>query len=107
MDELFKELPCNNMQSDDLARFTNISKMILEKKGTLKESCVQVKFMNENLQKATMIRSRLLNKYRKEKTEPAYKRYRNFCVKLWRKTKTEFYNNFSVKHITENKLLKS
>ena len=54
-----------------------------------------------------MNRSRLLNRYRKEKTEAtrsAYKRQRNFCVKLLRKTKKEFYNNLNVKYITENKL---
>ena len=78
--ELIKELPSNNMQSDDLARFTNISKMILEKKAPLKESYVrynQAKFMNKILQKAIMNRSRLLSRYRKEKTEAtrsAYKR---------------------------------
>ena len=45
--------------------------------------------MNKNLQKAIMNRSRLLNRYRKEKTETtrsACKRQRNFCVKLLRKT---------------------
>ena len=60
------------MQSEDLARFTNISKMILEKKAPLKERYVrynQAKFMNKILQKAIMNRSRLLNRYRKEKTE--------------------------------------
>ena len=31
-DELIMELSSNDMQSDDLARFTNISKMILEKR---------------------------------------------------------------------------
>ena len=31
-DELIRELSSNNMQSDDLARFTNISKMIKEKR---------------------------------------------------------------------------
>ena len=36
-DELIRELSSNNMQSDDLAQFTNISKMILEKKALLKE----------------------------------------------------------------------
>ena len=54
-----------------------------------------------------MNRSRLLNRYRKEKTEAtrsAYKRQRSFCVKLLRKTKKEFYNNLNVKYITENKL---
>ena len=107
-DELIRELSSNNMQSDDLAQFTNISKMILEKKAPLKERYVrynQVKFMNKNLQKAIMNRSKLLNK--KEKTEPtrsAYKRQRNFCVKLLRMTKKEFHNNLNVKYLTKNKL---
>ena len=98
------------MQPDELARITNISKMILEKKAPLKERYVrynQAKFMNKILQKAIMNRSRLLNRYRKEKTEAtrsAYKRQRNFCVKLLRMTKKEFYNNLNVKYITENKL---
>ena len=63
--------------------------------------------MNKVLQKAIMNRSRLLKRYRKEKTEAirsAYKRQRNFCVKLLRKTKKQFYNNLSVKYITKNKL---
>ena len=77
---MLRELSSNNVQSDDLARFTNISKMILEKKAPLKERYVrynQANFMNKILQKAIMSRSRLLNRYRKEKTEatrPAYKR---------------------------------
>ena len=109
-DELIRELSSNNIQSDDLARFTNISKMILEKKVPSKGRYVrynQAKFINKILQKAIMNRSRLLNRYRKEKTEAtrsAYKRQRNFCVKLLRKTKKEFYNNLNVKYITENKL---
>ena len=59
------------MQSDDLARFTNISKMILEKKAPLKERYVrynQAKFINENLQKAIMNRSRLLKRKGKNRT---------------------------------------
>ena len=73
------------MQPDDLARFTNISKMILEKKAPLKERYVrynQAKFMNKTLQKAITNRSRLLNRYRKEKTEAtrsAYKRQIFLC----------------------------
>ena len=63
--------------------------------------------MSKNLQKAIMNRSRLLNRYRKEKTEAirsAYKRERNFCVKLLRKTKKEFCNKLNVKCITKKKL---
>ena len=61
-DELIRKLSPNNMQSDNLVRFTNISKMTLEKKAPLKERYVrnnQAKFMNKNLQKAIMNRSRL------------------------------------------------
>ena len=52
--ELIMELSSNNMQSDDFARFTGISKMILEKKVPLKKRYVrynQAKFMNQKLTK--------------------------------------------------------
>ena len=39
-DELIRELSSNNMLSNDLARLTNISKMILEKSAPLKERYV-------------------------------------------------------------------
>ena len=80
--------------------------MILEKKAHSKKRYVrynQGKFMNKILLKAIMNRSRLLNRYRMEKTEAtrsAYKRQRNFL----RKTKKELYNNLIIKYITENKL---
>ena len=90
--------------------------MIIEKRVPLKERYVrynQAKFMNKNLQRAIMNRSRLLNTYRKGKTEAtasACKRQINHCVKLLRKTKKEFYNNLNAKynlnakHIIKNKL---
>ena len=59
--------------------------MILEKKTPLKERYVrynQAKFMNKILQKPIMNRSRLLHRYRKEKTEvtrSAYKRQKFLC----------------------------
>ena len=71
-DEFIRELSSDNIQPDDLTRFTNISKTILENKAPSKERYVrynQVKFMNKILQKAIMNPSRLLNRYRKEKTE--------------------------------------
>ena len=63
--------------------------------------------MNKIFQKAIMNCSRLLNRYRKEKTEAtrfAYKRRGNFCVKLLRKTKKESCNKINIKYINENKL---
>ena len=54
----------NNMQYEDLARFTNISKMLLKERYARYN---QGKFINKNLQKAMMNISRLLNRYSKEK----------------------------------------
>ena len=63
--ELTRELFSNNIQSDDLARFTNVSKKAASKERHVRYN--QAKFMNKILQKAIMNRSRLLNRYRKEK----------------------------------------
>ena len=53
-----------------------------------------------------MTRSRLLNKIRQEITissHVAYKKHRDICVKLLRKTKKDFFNNLDVKRVTDNK----
>ena len=53
-----------------------------------------------------MTRTRLLNKYRKDDIAGnlfAYKRQRNFCVKLLRKSKNNFYNNLNAKRMTDNR----
>ena len=53
-----------------------------------------------------MTRSRLLNKFRQERTilsHVAYKKQRNICVKLLRKTKKDSFNNLDVKRVIDNK----
>ena len=65
-------LSSNSIQSDDLAQIKIMFKIILEKKAPLKERHTryyQAKFMNKNVQKPIMNRSRFLIRYRKEKTE--------------------------------------
>ena len=95
------------MQSDNLAQFTNISKMILARSHLSKKDVTnKLNLKTKNLKKAIMNRSRLLY-CRKKKPEAnwhAYKRQRNFCVRLLRKPKKEFYNNLNVKYIIQNKL---
>ena len=62
--------------------------------------------MSKQLRKAIMTRTRLLNKYRKDSSAGnlfAYKRQINFCVKLLRKSKIDFYNNLKVKRITDSR----
>ena len=66
----------------------------------------QAPFMNKSVRKAIMVRTQLLNKFRKENSfinELAYKRQRNFCTTLIKKTKRNFYNNLNVNKITDNK----
>ena len=53
-----------------------------------------------------MKRSRLLTKFRQGRTISShipYKKQRNICVKLLRKTKKAFFNNLAVKPVTDNK----
>ena len=53
-----------------------------------------------------MVRSRLRNKFLKLKTMESsikYKKQRNFCVSLLRKTKNKFYENLNPNLITDNK----
>ena len=62
--------------------------------------------MSKQLRKEIMARTRLLNKYWKDNSARnlfAYKRQRNFCVKLLRKSKKNFYNNLNVKRITDKR----
>ena len=61
--------------------------------------------MSKQFRKAIMTRTRLLNKYRKDNNAGnlfAYKRQRNFSVKLLRKSKKNLYNNLNVKRIMDN-----
>lgn len=66
----------------------------------------QAPFMNKELNKAIMTRSRLRNKYLKNKSdenETAFKKQRNKCVKLVQKSKETYYNNLEIKSVTDNK----
>ena len=108
--DISEELSFKKNQNNDFYTFTVKIKKVLDKHAPLKEKHVrynQGPFMSKTLRKAIMNRSRLLNKFRREKSESsklAYKKQRNYCVKLLRKTKREFYNNLHVSNITDNKL---
>ena len=66
----------------------------------------QKPFTNKSVQKAIMVRTQLLNKFRKENpfiNKLTYKRQRTFCTKLIKRTKRNFYYNLNVNKITDNK----
>ena len=64
-------------------------------------------FMNKNISKAIMKRSRLRNKFLSnpnDNNKRIYNKHRNYCVNLLRKEKKKYYNNIDLKLLTDNKL---
>ena len=62
--------------------------------------------MTKNLRKAIMFRSQLKNLYNKKRTQENwdnYKKQRNFCVNLLKKTKKEYFNKLNIKDLSSNK----
>ena len=63
-------------------------------------------FMSKALRKAIMVRSKLKNKYNKNRTgenSDSYKKQRSFCVNLLRKTNKDYFSDLNIKNITDNK----
>ena len=62
--------------------------------------------MTKELRKAIMKRSQLKNRYKKNRNQGnwyLYKKQRNFCVTLLRKTKRNYFKNANMQDITDNK----
>ena len=96
---LLKDLSLNELQKGDFNKFKFLVNKLLEFHLTWKKNV-------RNVCKAIVVRTCLLNRFRKENLfldELAYKRQRNFCVKPIKKTKRNFYNNLNVNKITDNK----
>ena len=63
-------------------------------------------YMTKTLRKAIMRRSQLQTKYFKNKSQNdylAFKKQRNFCSKLYKKERKNYYNSLDIKNITDNK----
>ena len=62
---------------------------------------------NKDLAKAIMTRTKLHTIFLQDRTEESrirYRKQRNFCVSLLRKTKRRYYENLNEKSVTDNKL---
>ena len=67
----------------------------------------QAPYVTKRMRKAIMRRTQLQNKYFKYKTPEIlsnYKKQKNFCSKLYKKEKKQFYNNLKLNKVTDNKL---
>ncbi len=89
--------------------FQNCFDKVLDKHAPIKKKYARGNdspFMNRALRKAIMLRSRLKNKYNKNRTVAnweAFRKQRNLCVTLFRTEKRNFYNNLDISHITDNR----
>ena len=85
-------------------------KTCLDKFAPLKEKKIRFNnsiFMTKSLRKAIMLRSQLKKKFNNNKSEEnskKYKQQRNYCVKLLRKTKMEYFQNMDVNKVNDNKM---
>ena len=107
---LFKKR-LNDFNADDIT--VDIFKMtflnVLNEFAPLKKKYLRANhscFVNKELNKVNMQRSRLRNTYLKDRTRAApiaYKKQRNACVRLQRISKKYYHENLDTKNITDNK----
>ena len=89
--------------------FVSIFMDILNKYAPLKFKYIRANdclFMTKDLRKAIMLRTKLRNKFNKDRTtlaNLAYKRQRNLCTSLVKKAKTEYYGNLNPAVISDYK----
>ena len=89
--------------------FMSICKATLDKVAPLRQKYVRSNhspFLKKEILKANMNRTRLRNKLlRSRSTEDtsAYNQQRNFCLRLVRKAKKDYYNNLDHWKVTDNK----
>ena len=90
--------------------FENIVDKILEKHAPMKKRFIranQAPFVNKKISKEIMKGSRLRNKFLHSKSDidrKAYNKQHNICVTLIRQEKKNFYSNFNMRDVTDNKM---
>ena len=94
------------MNYTDLRTFKETAFNIFNKSSPIKGKYVRANeapFMTKELYKAIMKRSRLRNKFMKDRTENIQKNFKHqidFCKKLLRNTKRSYYSNLDIKKVT-------
>ena len=107
--ELNSELLKINLNNAELSEFTEIFLSILDKYAPKKQKFIRANnsnFVTKNLRKAIMKRSKLRNKYLRERTNEAkslYNKQRNLCVSILRKNKRDYFGNLNNKIVTDNR----
>ena len=109
--DLFREELAEKLYGCDSCydTFEEIFINVLNKHAPLKKKFLganHAPYMTKTLRKAIMRRSQLQTKYFKNKSQNdyrAFKKQRNFCSKLYKKERKNYYNSLDIKNITDNK----
>ena len=107
--ELDNEMSKHDLGNMEYQHFLNIFIDILNKHAPMKQKYLranQGRFMTKDLHKAIMKRSRLRNKFLRDRTDISreeYKKQRNLCVSLLKKAKKDHFANLDTKSVTDNK----
>ena len=107
--ELNSELLKIDLNNAELSEFTEIFLSILNKHAPRKQKFIRANnsnFVTKSLRKAIMKRSKLRNKYLRERTNEAkslYNKQRNLCMSILRKNKRDYFGNLNNKIVTDNR----
>ena len=109
--DLLSEFGTANVEEKEngLNNLLNACKRILDIHAPRKQKYARgnhMHFMNKALSKEIMTRTRLRNKFLKDRSEENKKKYskqRNYCVSLLRKSKSDYFGNLNEKNINDNK----
>ena len=110
-DQVLNKLINSNLQISDkgLKHFKETCLSVVNTIAPLKSRFIranQAPFINKEIQRGVMVRSKLRKKFLKSRSESdkkAYNKQRNKCVSLLRKTKKAYYSNLNVKDVVDNK----
>ena len=107
--ELNNELLNLDINNAELVEFTNTVLSILDKHAPIKRKYIRANnsiFMTKKLTAAIMQRSKLRQKFSKERTNDSKNlcnMQRNLCVNLLRKTKRDYFKQLNNKLISDNR----
>ena len=99
----------SRLQSNSYSESEKAFLIVLNKQAPLKTKCLRHNnnpFMTKEFLKAIMKRSQLKNRCNKNqnyKNWYLYKKQRNFCVSLIKKTKRNYFKNVKIQDITDHK----
>ena len=104
------EFELENLTNHSYVEFEKVFLKELNKHAPLKKKILRHNnnaFMTKELRKEIMLPSKLRNKFNKEGNHINwcnYKRQRNHCFNILRKTKKEYFNSLNIKQVSDNKL---